>query len=506
MRLIINVRKLLAIITTLHISILPVLLLYFKMSLPSAGEDEEDSTESLNRKRKFSDSSPKFQNLNQTAKEIKSNLKIPYLFFPKKFEFKLFISRLRNGRFTMEENKTVSTEIVYFSKLNSEDSTIVQNFMGELGEGIENHLTYLCAIEVKHNSVVKKYWLMATVLSSSDVGFGIDFSTFIHNLYQHILDGKDDRDSADSIVDNFQFVLLGTCGGSKNHHLGESFFVTRATKFDRGEMTKRKVTEHNNDNEVSPTRKRSESELAGKASNDKPSYETKFDKNLKVHATCSDSFYYLEHLVAHTLSSNYLFYADPHELFQVLEVESDCSNVIVEMETFEFFNICKNFGAHQYGAIRIVSDVYAMEKPDINKIIQQCNFFQIKPEELEMLSHPDVQNDEKKSHLLHKLGRKSLDFTNLITNFLCFLDYNSTKRRSNYQNSHLSQHQSRSVSEYLETVSQNYIGFAGRILLLDDSVEISSAENESSKRDVDSHFRSVQLEINKIVREILNKN
>jgi hypothetical protein len=343
--------------------------------------------------------------------EMNQSAAIPFLFFPKKFEFVLFLTKLAGYKYENDKARVVeNVSIKFLRRLDNVHS--LGKFIKELNEGARllkggdyQQQTYLLCLEFetqKKPHEKRHQWMLASFFAESDVGFGICVSNFLNNFY-NLCDSENDNQDSDELIDSFQFILCGTCGGSITDKVGDSFYVTKATKFDRGVMKGMRV--------------KAEEVL----------FKISLDRQMCEDAKCSHDFYSgLLQNTAHALSSNYLFHSDASELFNNLGIESDCHHVVAEMETFEFFTICANFAMAHFGAIRIVSDSYGAD-PEYEQILVQCNalvddvhfttgMVSRIPSETEISADPTMTRN------LHKLGRKTLDFSPLIANLLRLLD------------------------------------------------------------------------------------
>lgn len=189
----------------------------------------------------------------------------------------------------------------------------LQSFLLSLGEN-DTFVTENSILEGVTRSVIKMhvanfcYKFSAYALEDSD-------SSFVYKLISIINHIK-------FTTDEFfvqMIILCGTAGGSisKEHNLGKSIIVAKATKFDRGHL-----------------------KLSG------GKFIAEFKESLRVEASMNWSTYLQ---VQESLSCNYVCDIDPEAI--VLRASS------VDMETNEFYRVCRNLKVENYVCLRVISDL-----------------------------------------------------------------------------------------------------------------------------------------------------
>lgn len=193
-----------------------------------------------------------------------------------------------------------------------------------------------------HNSF---YLLFCLVINDSDIGFLLKFNDFL----------KNESDWVNKMI----FMLVGTCGvHSKSEvEVGQTHYITKATKIDRGDLRGLKL--HLREDKMSTVI------ISG---NDvvKAIFGNHEWKNVEV-----------------THCSNQLILSwEDNKLMPY-------PTILFDMETYDFFSICQHHDVEVMGALRVTSDIvgggdqtaarlsmnFNQVVVDIFKILKLCVFF-----------------------------------------------------------------------------------------------------------------------------------
>ncbi len=272
-----------------------------------------------------------------------------WLIFPKSFERNLFLLELSDLRI-----------LEFVSE--------VEN-MGKVCE------TLAVYIRTKQGGA----WMLMTVIGASDIEFNSGFASFIF-----------EASKARFLTWHYHFVLCGTCGGSMSlgHNLGDTFFVSKAHKWDRGSVD----------------------------------IELKISIKGALSAEHSPPSIFVPNITqAVALSGNFLLNCDPAVLAKKLGVHG---SVVGEMETYDFFAVARLLAFKDFSCLRIVSDVFGKLDGLNNHILNQLKRYNLNP----------PQGFESDDRLLdphrHKLGRKLTSMTKLCDAVLVLAGLDFANKKS----------------------------------------------------------------------------
>eukprot|EP00968_Pinguiococcus_pyrenoidosus_P021288 scaffold2738_cov314-Pinguiococcus_pyrenoidosus.AAC.1 len=169
----------------------------------------------------------------------------------------------------------------------------------------------------------KHYCFACKCINESDIGFLLKFNEFLIGAKK---------------FHGFQYCVVGTCGhyGTDASRVGKCVYVTRAIKYDRGNLTGDMTFQQRPDKKMQHTVP------------NHPSGETIFSGN----SLCIGS------------------QASVDNFFS--QVDNEAAEKIVAMETFDFFTICNNHGVNCYGALRTISDLCNGHNDKIGRLT--CEF------------------------------------------------------------------------------------------------------------------------------------